>query len=85
MLPPTTTHQHIPPPTTIHHHPPLSTTTHQQPKYIHHHSSPLTTTHRQPKYINQQQQSKIYPSKKVFHKKNIKIFYSKVNNEKHFD
>ena len=71
----------------------ITTTTHHQPKYVHHHPPlvkiyPLTcpTTHRQPKCIHHhQQQSKIYPSKKLFYKKNIKIFYSKVNDEKHFD
>ena len=39
---------------------------------------PPTTIH------HHQQQSKIYPSKKLFYKKNIKIFYSEVNDEKHF-
>ena len=71
---PPTTSQNIS--TTTHHHPPTatmylpsSTSTHQEPKYIHH-CSP---------------QSKINPSKKVFYKRNIKIFYSEVYDEKHFD
>ena len=65
-----TTHNHPKPPTTTTHNLPLpSITTHHQPKYIHHHPP----------------QSKIYPSKKVFCKKNIKIFYSEVNDEKHFN
>ena len=50
-------------------HPLRCPTTHLQPKCIHHH----------------QQQSKIYPSKKLFYKKNIKMFYSKVNDKKYFD
>ena len=48
---------------------PPPTTTHLHPKFIHHHSS----------------QSKIYANKKVFYEKNIKIFYSEINDEKHFD
>ena len=74
-------HHHHPPlakiyPPPFHHHPPTakiyppsSTTTLQQPKYINHHPP----------------QSKIYPSKKVFYKKILKVFYSEVNYEKHFD
>ena len=54
---------------------PPPTTTHHQPKYIHHHPPPPTDSqnishHHQP-------QSKIYPSNKVFYKKNIKIFIQK--------
>ena len=70
----TTTHRHhSPPPTaTIHHHPPPPTTIHQHPP---------PSAHRLPKYINHHlPQPKIYPSKKVFYKKNIKIFYSEVRN-----
>ena len=73
---------------TSHNHRPLSTTIHQQPKCqnisttTQHHPPtakiyplPSNTTHRQPKYIhNQQEQSRIYPSKKVFYKKNINLF-----------
>ena len=93
MPPPTTVHYHPPPPTTIHHHPPpppttihqhppLSTTTHHHPPTpttVHHYPPPYTTTHQQPKYIHHHPpQSKIYPSKKVFYKKNIKFFYPEV-------
>ena len=91
-----TTHRHPPPPTTsqnisttTHHHPP-SPSTSQNISTTHHHPPPakiylLTcpTTHWQPKCIHHhQQQSKIYPSKKSFYKENIKIFYSKLNDEK---
>ena len=73
MLPPTTS-QNIS--TTTYHHQPLAKI-HQQPS---------TTAHRQRTYTHHHQTlSKIYSSKKVFCKKNIKIFYSEVNNEKHFD
>ena len=93
---PTTTHNHPPPsttsqniPTTTNHHSPPSTTTHHQLKHIHRHPLPAknisNTTHRQTKYIHHQPQSKIYRSKKVFYQKNVKIFYAKVNDEKHFD
>ena len=70
----------------------VSTTT-MYPKCIHHHSPPAKiylpssiTNHRQPKYIyHHPPQSKIYPSKKVFYEKNIKKFYSEINDEKHLD
>ena len=53
-----------------------ATTNHQPlpPTTTHHH-------HRQAKYIHYHPwQPKIYPSKKVLYKKNIKIFYSEVGN-----
>ena len=53
-------------------------TTHHEPKYVHHHPPPPTTTQNVSTTNNN-------PSKKVFYKKNIKVFYSKVNDEKHFD
>ena len=89
----TTTHHHSPPPTnsqnissTIHYYPQPLTIIHHQPPTAKIQSPSPTTTHHQPKYINHhQQQSEIYLSKKVFHKKNIKTFYSKVEDEKHFD
>ena len=76
---------HPPSPTITYNHSPPFTTTHQQPKYIHHHPPPPTTsqnisntmptTLRQPNYIHHhQQQTKIYPSKRVFYKKNNKTF-----------
>ena len=68
----------MPPTPTTHHYPPLPTTTHHQSKYFHQH--PPTA-----KYIHHHQtQPKIYPSK-MFYKKNVKIFHSKVKDEKHFD
>ena len=73
------------PPTSIHHHPPLLTTSQNIPTTIQHHPQkakiyppPSTTIHRKPKYIHHHQpQSKIYPSKKRFYQKNIKIFIQK--------
>ena len=69
----------IPPPTTIHHHPPSAEIFAPPPSTTtHHHPPPFTTTHQQPRYIHHlQPQSKIYPSKKVFYKKNNKIFIQK--------
>ena len=88
-----TTHHDPPQSSATHYHPPPPTTIHHQPKYIHHthhHQQPAklpsTTAHRQPKYIHHQPpQSKIYPSKRVFYKKNVKIFYLEAKDEKHFD
>ena len=57
--------------TTTHHHPPQPTTSQNISNTTHHH-------HQLPKYIHHHQpQSKIYPSKKRFYKKNIKIFIQK--------
>ena len=92
--PSTTTHNHPQSLTTIHNLPPvpkiylpspttnqnISTTirNHQRTAKIYLPSS--TTTHRQPKYIHHHPtQSEIYQSK------NIKVFNSEVNNEKHFN
>ena len=54
----------------------ISTNTHPPPTKIY--PPPSITTHQQPKYIYHLPKY-IYPSKKVFYKKNIKIFYSEVN------
>ena len=71
----TTTHRHPPPPTAIHHHPPPPTTSQNILTNMPH------TTYQQPKCIqHHQHQSKKYPSKKLFYKENIKIFYSKMKN-----
>ena len=90
MPPHTTTHHNPAPPTTTHHHPPPSTTSQNISTTTHHHQQPAklpsTTPHRQPKYIHHQPpQSKIYPSKRVFYKKNVKIIYIEAKDEKHFD
>ena len=58
----------MPPPTTTHNYPQPPTDSQNISTTIHHHPP----------------QSKIYSSKKVFYKTNNKIFYSKVNDEKHF-
>ena len=93
----TTTHQHPPPakiyplPTTITQNRPSAPITSQNiSTTTHHHLPPSNTTNHQPQYIHHHQpQSTIYPSKKVFYKKNInnilKYLYFKVNDEKYFD
>ena len=83
----TTTHHQ---PKYIHHHPPLAKIYlppfHHYPPTTKIYPPSFTTTLQQPKYINHYPpQSKIYPSKKVFYKKIIKVFYSEANDEKHFD
>ena len=85
----TTTHHQ---PKYVHHHPPAPITSQSISATTKHHPPPVKiypltcpTTYRQPKRIHQQQQSKIYPSKKLLYKKNIEIFYWKVNDGKQFD
>ena len=77
-----TTHHYPPSPTTSQN---ISTTTHYHTPQAKIYPLACPTTRQQPKCIHHHhQQSKIYPSKKLFYKKNIKIFYSKLNDEKHF-
>ena len=85
MPPPKDTHNHPPLPTTAHSHPPPSTVIRRHQPPPRNRQVISTTSHQRPKYIHYHlPQSKIYPSKKVFYKKNIKMFYSEVNTKNIF-